>query len=65
MLEERPDHGDAEKWAELTGEETRCLIGLKNYYTTFMDKPDIEALELAWIDLKHEFERLRPFTWYK
>jgi len=59
------DKGNPETWADLNGEETRCLLGLQSYYTRIEDKAAQEALELAWVDLKREFQRLQPFPWYK
>lgn len=74
-VEERfPDHGDPSEWVELTGEEARCLLGLKNYYTRLEDKDEATALERAWADVKKEkirgsseltFPRLQNFKWYK
>jgi hypothetical protein len=65
-----PDRGEPSEWAELNGEETRCLLGLKLYYTTpglytESGESEIGALQMAWEDLKREFPRLEPFKWYK
>lgn len=65
---------DPSKLVELTGEETRCLLGLKNYYVKSEEKPESEAIKLAWEDLKAErdrktgelaFPRLQNFTWFR
>lgn len=59
------DRGPSSEWAELSGEETRCLLGLKSYYKTFEDCSDEGAMAKAWVDLQKEFERLREFKWFK
>lgn len=59
------DRGPESGWVDLTGEENRCLIGLKSYYKTFEDKTDEAAIVRAWIDLQREFERLKEFKWFK
>lgn len=65
VVSKYPDHGDANNWGKLEAEEARCLVALKKYYEVAEGKDDIEALELAWIDLKREFGRLMEFVWYK
>lgn len=59
------DHGDPSTWAELDGEETRCLLGLKSYYVRHDDKSEQKALELAWADLQREHKRLLEFPWFR
>ena len=59
------NHGDPSKWAQLNGEETRCLLGLKSYYVRVVDKSEQEALELAWVDLQTEHKRLLEFLWFQ
>ena len=68
------EHGDPSTWVELTGEQTRCLIGLRNYYSKIEAKPPDVASTLAWQDLKNErdhntgqllFPELANATWYK
>lgn len=59
-----PDHGDPNSWATLDAEELRCLEGLRSYYVKIEDKQPHVGLELAWVDLKREFPRLKAFNWY-
>lgn len=59
------DHGKPEDWATLDTEETRCVLGLKKYYMIFHGNTEEDALELAWTDLKTEFDRLKTFSWFK
>ena len=63
-----------ENTVELTGEEKRCLIGLKNYYVKIEERSESDAADRAWADLKQErdrktgqlaFPRLQTATWYK
>lgn len=73
-IQERfPDHGDEGTWVKLDSEQTRCLLGLKNYYMVCEDKSAETALELAWIDLKKEqngktgvliYPELKTATWF-
>lgn len=57
--------GNREDWVELSSEENRCLMGLKKYYMAIEEKPEEEATEKAWIDLKREFGRLESYKWYR
>lgn len=59
------DRGDPNQWVELTGEESRCLLGLKNYYKIFLEDTDEVATVKAWADLKKEFKHLVDIKWFK
>jgi hypothetical protein len=65
-LDDAPeDHGDPSTWAQLDGEETLHLLGLKSYYVRIMDESEQKAFEHAWADLQTEHKRLLKFPWFR
>lgn len=61
------EKGDPSEWVDLTHEQTRCLLGLKKYYITFLsdEYDETSATREAWEDLKREFEELKSHKWFK